>query len=189
VLRVDRPCPWFRGELERIANDTLSPKKQEQMYLDSARLCAAMIRRLPAMEHITDRVALSEQLKHQQQEDRNRAKIYGRIAAQKQPRRFLQQCNILRLWQRAGGGLGITTPIKKRDDRRTPLPRGAVILYFQAVAGAIWGKAPSADRIKEIVREYRRTFKPGNSIMGGLGGLSADSFVLPVSKPSQALRR
>jgi hypothetical protein len=62
---------WFRGELERIANDTLSPKKQEQMYLDSARLCAAMIRRLPAMEHITDRVALSEQLKHQQQEDRN----------------------------------------------------------------------------------------------------------------------
>jgi hypothetical protein len=155
----------FRGELERIAIGTVSPKKQETVYFDRARLCADLIRELPGMEHIKDKGALLEQLKHQQQEDRNRAKIYGHIAAQKQPRRFLQQCEILQLWERAGGVVRITTPRRKRDDEHNPLPRGAVIRYFQSVATAIWGRAPSAHQIKDIVRRYRRTFKPASSLI------------------------
>jgi hypothetical protein len=155
----------FRGELERIAIGMVWPKKQERIHLDRARRCTVLIGDLPGMEHIKDKGALLEQLKRQLQEDRNRAKIYGHMAAQKQPRRFLQQCEILQLWERAGGVVRITTPRRKRDDHRNPLPRGAVIQYFQSVATAIWGRAPSAHQIKDIVRRYRRTFKPASSLI------------------------
>jgi hypothetical protein len=80
---------------------------------------------------------------------------------------------------------------------RDTLPDGVDETWFRGeleriaddTLSPIWGKAPGADRIKEIVREYRHTFKPGSSVMGGLGRLSADSFVQPASRPSQALRR
>jgi hypothetical protein len=162
----------FRRELESIALDTSSPRKQEQLYLDSARLCADFIRRLPSMEEIKDKDQLREQLKRQQQSDRNRAKIYGHIAAQKQPRHFLKQCEILQLWEGACGRPRITTPQKKRDDPHTPQPTGAVISYFQAVAAPILGRTPSAHQIKDIVRRYRRTFRPGSSLIASSTQLS-----------------
>ena len=104
----------------------------------------------------------SEQLERQQQAEKNRANKFARIAAQKQPK-LLQYFFLLDLWERAGGELGITTPYKKRGDRHRPLPTGPVIRYFQAVATAIWGKAPRAHRIKVIKRQYRRRFKRGCS--------------------------
>jgi len=162
----------FRRELERIALDTTSPKKQEQLYLDSARLCAEFIRRLPSMEEIRDQDELREQLKRQQQSDSYRAKIYGHIAAQKQPRRFLKQCEILQLWDGVGGCLRITAPPKKRDDYHTPQPTGAVIPYFQAVAAPIWGRTPGAHQIRYIVQRYHRTFRPGSTLIASSTQLS-----------------
>jgi hypothetical protein len=165
---------WFRGELERIASDTSSPKRRERIYLDRARLCAQMSRELPGMEHIGDKDALSEQLKCQQREDSYRGKIYGHIAAQRQPRRFLQQCNVLQLWQHVGGALGINTPRRKKDDPHNPLPTGAVIPYFQAAAMAVWGKAPSAHQIKKIVPRYRRFFKTASSNIASFSMVKVD---------------
>jgi hypothetical protein len=162
----------FRRELESIALDTSSPRKQEQLYLDSARLCADFIRRLPSMEEIKDKDQLREQLKRQQQSDRNRAKIYGHIAAQKQPRHFLKQCEILQLWEGACGRPRITTPQKKRDDPHTPPPTGDVISYFQAVAAPLGLRTPGAYQIKDIVRRYRRTFRPGSTLIASATQLS-----------------
>jgi hypothetical protein len=166
---------WFRRELERIATDTVSPKKRERLYLDRARHCADLIRDLPSMEHIKDKGALLEQLKRQQKEDSNRAKLYGRIAAQKRPIRFLRQCEILQLWERAGGDLGITTRRKKRNDPHHPPPTGVVIPYFRSAATTIWGRAPGAHQIKDIVRRYRRTFKPASSLITSSTKMTADA--------------
>jgi hypothetical protein len=162
----------FRRELECIALNTPSPRKQEQLYIDSARLCADFIRRLPSMEEIKDQDELREQLKRQQQSDSNRAKIYGHIAAQKQPKHFLKQCEILQLWERAGGCLFINTPPKKRDDPHFPQPTGDVISYFQAVAAPLGLRTPGAYQIKAIVRQYRRTLKPGSSLIASSTQLS-----------------
>jgi hypothetical protein len=153
---------WFRSELNRIASDTVPPNKRQWIHLKRAQACGDLIRELPYLEHIKDKDALAEQLKRHQQEENNRANELRRIAAQKQPK-LLQYFFLLDLWERAGGKLGITTPYKKRGDRHSPLPTGPVIRYFQAVATAIWGRAPRAHRIKKIKRQYRRGFKRGCS--------------------------
>jgi hypothetical protein len=156
---------WFRSELERIASDTVPPRKQQQTHLYRAQVCRALIRELPYLEHVKDKDALAEQLECQQQEEEDRADKYRRIAAQRQPTRFLQYCLLLDLWERAGGRLGITTPRKRRDARQNPPPTGLVIPYLQAVATAIWGKAPGAYQIKDIKRRYLRTFKRATSLV------------------------
>jgi hypothetical protein len=168
---------WFRGELERIKSDTPSPKKQETIYIDRARLCANMIQALPGMEHISDKDAIAEQLKRQQQEDSSRGKFYGRITAERQPRRFLQYCNLLCLWMQVGGRIAIKTPGKKRGDHRSPLPTGDVIPYFQAAAKAIRGTAPTAHQIKKIARRCRDHFKPASSDL-------ASSMIMSVNATS-----
>jgi hypothetical protein len=149
---------WFRSELERIASDTVPPRKQQQTHLYRARICRDLIRELRYLEHIKDKDAIAEQLQRQQQEEENRADKYRRVAAQKQPKKFMQYCFLLDLWVRAGGHLGITTPHKRRDARHNPLPTGPVIRYLQTVATAIWGKAPGAYQIKDIKRRYLRTW-------------------------------
>ncbi len=88
-----------------------------------------------------------------------------RGADQKQPRHFLKQCEVLQLWERAGGRLVINTPRKKRDAPHTPPPTGDVISYFQAVAAPLGLRTPGAYQIKAIVRQYRRTLKPGSSLI------------------------
>jgi hypothetical protein len=129
---------------------------------------------------IKDKDELAEQLKRQQQQEKIRADNLARIAAQKQPKRFLQYCFLLDLWERAGGEVGITTPYKKRGDRYSPLPTGPVIRYFQAVATAIWGKAPGAYQVKDIKRQYRRRFKRGRTSIASIShvSVSADRSIL-----------
>ena len=85
------------------------------MHLKRAQICRDLIRELPNLEHIKDKDALSDQLQRQQEQEKDRAEIYRRIAAQKQPKRFLQYCFLLDLWERAGGYLPIKTPYKRRD--------------------------------------------------------------------------
>jgi hypothetical protein len=156
---------WFRSELERIAGDTVPPGLRLQMHLKRAQTCGDLVRELPNLEHIKDKDAFSDQLQRQQEHEKRCAEFYRRIAAQKQPKRFLQYCFLLELWERAGRHLRIKTPYKKRDDRHSPRPTGPVIPYFQAVATAIWGKAPGAYQIKDIKRQYLRTFKRGSSFI------------------------
>ena len=62
------------------------------MRLKRAQICRDLIRDLPNLEHIKDKDALSDQLQRQQEQEKDRAEIYRRIAAQKQPKRFLQYC-------------------------------------------------------------------------------------------------
>jgi hypothetical protein len=165
----------FRCALERIAIGTSSPKRQERICFDRAQLCAALIRELPGMEHIKDKDALFEQLKRQKREDTNRGRIYGRIADQKQPNRFLQQCEILQLCEGAGGAVRVTTPRRRRDDPRARPPTGAVIAYFHAAARMICGKAPGAYQIKDICSRYRRALKPGDSFIASFTKLRVDA--------------
>jgi hypothetical protein len=150
---------WFRSELERIASDTVPPRKQQQAHLNRAQVCRDFIHELRYLAQIKDKDALAKQLQRQEQEEESLADKYRRIAAQKRPKRFLQYCFLLDLWVRAGGHLRIRTPYKRRDARHNPLPTGPVIPYLQAVATAIWGKTPGADQIKKIKRQYLRTFK------------------------------
>lgn len=167
---------WFRGALECIASEpTVSPKKQEGIYLNRARSCADLIRYLPGMEHLNVNDALLEQLNRQQQADTIRGRFNGRIAAQKRPTRFLRQCGILHLWERAGGSLRTTTRIKKRSDTCHPQPTGAVILYFQAAATAICGKAPRAHHIKRMIREYRSHFRPASSLISSSAAVKVNA--------------
>jgi hypothetical protein len=142
----------FRSELDRIASDTVPPKKQQRIHLKRSQVCTDLIRELPYLKHIKDRHVLAEQLERQRQEEKNLADKYRRIAAR------LQYCFVLDLWVRAGGHLPITTPYKRRDARHSPRPTGPVIPYLQAVATAIWGKPPGADQIKKIKRRYLRTW-------------------------------
>jgi hypothetical protein len=150
---------WFRSELERIASETLPPKRLYQIYLERAERLQHLIRDLPDLEYVENNDALREQLRRQQEHEKDRADFYRRMAEQKQPKRFLQYCFILDLWERAGGHLPIKTPYKKRDARRSPLPTGPVIPYLQAVATAIWGKAPGAHQVKDTKSRYQRRFK------------------------------
>lgn len=150
---------WFGSELERIASDTVPPSKRCQIHLKRAQVCRDLIRELPYLEHIKDKDALAEQLERQQQDEKNCTDKFASIAKQKQPTKFLQYCFLLALWQDARGNLGITTPRKKRDDRHSPPPTGLVIDYLQAVATAIWGKAPRAYQVKFIKSQYLRRFK------------------------------
>jgi hypothetical protein len=132
ILPTDVDQAWFRSELERIANDTVPPRKRQQIHLKRAQVCGDLIRELPYLEHIKDKDALAEELERQRQQEKNSADKFRRMAAQKQPKRSLQYCFLLDLWERAGGHLPITTPYKRRDDRRTPPPTGPVIRYLEA---------------------------------------------------------
>ncbi len=64
-----------------------------QIHNKRAQVCGDLIRELPYLRHIADKAALAEQLELQQ-----RAEVSRRIAAQKQPTRFLQCCFLLDLW-------------------------------------------------------------------------------------------
>jgi hypothetical protein len=168
----------FRSELERIASDTVPPSKRQWIHFKRAQACADLIRELPYLEHIKDKDALAEQLKRQQQEENNRADELRRIAAQKQPKRFLRYRFLLDLWERGGGHLRIKTPYKRRDHRHSPLPTGPVICYLQAVATAIWGKAPGAYQVKDIKRQYQRRFKRGCSRIASISHVGVVESIL-----------
>jgi hypothetical protein len=179
----------FRSELDRIASDTVPPKKQQRIHLKRSQVCTDLIRELPYLEHIKDKDGLAGQLERQQQEEKARSEIFQRIAAQKQPTLFLQYCFLLELWVRAGGHLRITTPYKRRGDRHSPLPTGPVIPYFQAVATAIWGKAPGAYQIKDITRRYRRTFKRASSLIASFSQVRVEPILVKRVSGSPARRR
>ena len=166
----------------------MPPSKRQWIHFKRAQACGDLIRELPYLEHIKDKDALAEQLERQQQEEKNRADKLGRIAAQKQPKRFLQYCFLLDLWERAGGELGITTPYKRRDHRHSPLPTGPVICYLQRVATEIWGKAPGAYQVKDIKRQYRRTFKRGSSAIASISHVDVDVVESILVQPATTVK-
>ena len=75
--------------------------------------------------------------------------------ARRRPQLFALQCGMLWAWDRAGGGLGVSTPYKSKDVASWPEPSGEVITFFQAAAKAILGKDVGAERAKVIARLYR----------------------------------
>ena len=88
-------------ELARIAGETVPPKRRYEIHVERAERLQHLLRDLPNLEYVKTNDALREQLRRQQEHENDRAKLYRRIAAQKQPKRFLQYCFILDLWERA----------------------------------------------------------------------------------------
>ena len=167
-----------RAELERIACDDRTPMAR-------AKECEERARRNRASLQVTEKgSALAEQLTQQIRLDDEQARIFRQVAQQREPRKLLRQYEILALWENSGGSLRISTPRKSQSDVAWPDPYGPVIDYFRAAAEAIFGKAPSASQIKDILRRYRH-LKFGAATFGGvMGGHIDDSkvFIIPAQK-------
>ena len=169
-----------RTRLEQIAQTKSSPRERATQCDEIARLCNELSRALLKKAGETDLTGLSfddaeliEELGRRRDAAKKQAVVYRRI---KRPR-FLRQCEILWLWQKVGGDLGIATPRKRRDEVRSPSPNGPVIPYFRAVAKAIFGKTPTPRQIKDIVSDYRHlNFSAGE--LAGASKLVADAEII-----------
>ena len=176
------------AELERIKGDRTPPRQRMNEALDDARLCRNFDRALPKFGFIHDRNALAEQLRGQIRWFDEQAKLFEHIAAQKSPRRFLRQCEILWVWDRVRGDFGISSPRKKRLGGEFPRlgtkwakPSGPVITYFMAAAMIVFGKAPGAHQIKDIVQDYKHlNFSAATG--GWSGKLAVDATVIQATR-------
>jgi hypothetical protein len=118
----------------------------------------------------------AKQLRQRAVKAKEQAEYYGRMS---NDQKFMRQCDILRLYSRLGGNLGISTPRKKSGQYSWPLPHGPVIEFFQAVhCATIVGKVPEPNQIKKIVQQYRKLFKIAAHVVVGEFKVFADGTVI-----------
>jgi hypothetical protein len=153
---ADRADFW--NKLEEIKRAETPPEKLAAQCEEKARHLDELSRALPGGQAIEQMKQLCDAL-------RKMAATYYQISKLAEPH-FLRQCQLLLLWETVGGGLGISTPRKRKYERlkegekaRQP-PHAPVIKYFQAAAKAVFGETPGPDQIKKIRDNYRRNFSP-----------------------------
>jgi len=155
-------------EIRDSARKRVSPRQLQKQCEERAASCDRTIRLLRKKSDNDQAMDLVEQLAQFSAAEKAEAKTYSRVGRVKRPH-FLQQCELLWLWQSLGGDLSITTP-KKGE------PYGPVILFFQAASQAVFGKAPKAFQIRNIVqRDFQRL---NQHRLAGAGGLAAAATMI-----------
>jgi hypothetical protein len=158
----------FRNRLEQIEQAKASPEQlavQQEAIASQCDNLRALLETQPNQQQ----VAFLEELTRHRDDARKQAAMYRRAGKVKRPH-FVRQCELLWLWEGAGGDLGYSTP------RKGP-PKGPVIRYFQAASKAVFGKAPKPDQIKKIVIEYQHLNFSAARISSESGVLIDDSKI------------
>jgi hypothetical protein len=137
-------------EIRASVVDKTSPQRLRKQCQEAAKHYDQAIRALRKIKN-DQAPAEIERITHLSAVEKERGEVYRQIAKVRRAH-FLQQCELVWLWQSLGGDLSITTPDKGALD-----PRGAVIPFFQAASRAVFDKSPAAFRIRNLVqRDFRR---------------------------------
>jgi hypothetical protein len=164
---VDRDT-WL-AELKRIARDKLSSRKLAEIFDQRVRQDRLLLQSSPVTAE--EQTQLELDLQWSREQVRRHERLIG------EPRKRRRLYAILWLWQQRAGDPLITD----RADEPAKL-------YLQAATAAVFGKAVSASRAKDIVRRFRH-LNFSAATLRGEGALSIDDSKVFVISADGTLRR